>query len=237
VRPMLEVERLVIKYGPFLAVDEVDLRVEAGEIVGLIGPNGAGKSSLVRAIAGLVTPISGRITFAGEPLTGEPPQERMRRGISVVPEGRGLFPRMSVEENLMMGGYPLAEPERMKTNMAQCYDLFPMLRERRRQLAGTLSGGQQQMLAVSMGLMPDPRILILDEPSLGLAPIVIGEIGRTLQGLKQKGMTVLLAEQNANLTGSVADRIYVLQSGRVRYHDTPGNLFANPEVVESFLSA
>jgi branched-chain amino acid transport system ATP-binding protein len=143
---------------------------------------------------------------------------------------------MSVEENLMMGGYPLRERSRMSANMSRCYDLFPVLRERRRQLGGTLSGGQQQMLAISMGLMAEPRLLILDEPSLGLAPIVIGEIGRRLKEFKGTGITVLLAEQNANLTGSVADRIYVLQTGRVRYHDKPAVLFKMPEVVESFLS-
>lgn len=233
---MLEVESLTVKYGPFLALDEIDLMVELGEIVGLIGANGAGKSSLVRAVAGLVRPSAGRIAFGGTDLTDEPPHERARSGIALVPEGRGLFPRMSVDENLIMGGYPLIGRGRMRENMERCYALFPVLYERRRQHAGTLSGGQQQMLAVSMGLMADPRILILDEPSLGLAPIVIGEIGRALQGLKRDGMTVLLAEQNAVLTGSVADRIYVLQSGRIRYHDTPDALFANPEVVESFLS-
>lgn len=233
---MLEVERLVIKYGPFLALDEVDLRVEAGEIVGLIGANGAGKSSLVRAVAGIVKPAAGRILFRGAALEGQPPQERTRLGISLVPEGRGLFPRMSVEENLMMGGYSLKERSRMSGNMARCYELFPVLRERRRQQAGTLSGGQQQMLAVAMGLMSDPQILILDEPSLGLAPIVIREIGRRLKDLKSTGMTVLLAEQNAVLTGEVADRIYVLQTGRVRYHDRPAVLFLDPEVAESFLS-
>jgi branched-chain amino acid transport system ATP-binding protein len=233
---MLEVEKLVVRYGPFLALDEVDLRVEPSEIVGLIGPNGAGKSSLVRAVAGLVRPFSGRIAFDGAPLADELAHGRTRRGISLVPEGRGLFPRMSVEENLLMGGYLLDKREQVRANMQRCYALFPVLRERRLQQAGTLSGGQQQMLAVSTGLMANPRILILDEPSLGLAPIVIGEIGRALRDLKRAGMTVLLAEQNANLTGSVADRIYVLQSGRIRYHDTPERLFANPEVVESFLS-
>jgi branched-chain amino acid transport system ATP-binding protein len=233
---MLEVEKLVVRYGPFLALDEVDLRVEPSEIVGLIGPNGAGKSSLVRAVAGLVRPFSGRIAFDGAPLGDELAHGRTRRGISLVPEGRGLFPRMSVEENLMMGGYLIEKREQVRANMQRCYELFPVLRERRLQQAGTLSGGQQQMLAVSTGLMANPRILILDEPSLGLAPIVIGEIGRALKDLKRAGMTVLLAEQNANLTGSVADRIYVLQSGRIRYHDTPERLFANPEVVESFLS-
>jgi branched-chain amino acid transport system ATP-binding protein len=233
---MLEVEKLVVRYGPFLALDEVDLRVERSEIVGLIGANGAGKSSLVRAVAGLVRPFSGRIAFDGAPLPDELAHGRTRRGISLVPEGRGLFPRMSVEENLMMGGYLLDKREQLRANMERCYELFPVLRERRLLQAGTLSGGQQQMLAVSTGLMANPRILILDEPSLGLAPIVIGEIGRALKDLKRAGMTVLLAEQNANLTGSVADRIYVLQSGRMRYHDTPERLFANPEVAESFLS-
>jgi branched-chain amino acid transport system ATP-binding protein len=233
---MLEIEALVVKYGPFLAVDGVNLRVETGEIVGLIGPNGAGKSSLVRAALGLVPPAAGRIVFEGQALGPEPPQERTRRGIALVPEGRGLFPRMSVEENLMMGGYPLDDRARVRTNMARSYEMFPVLAERRRQFAGTLSGGQQQMLAISMGMMADPRILILDEPSLGLAPIVIGEISRTLRRLKQDGMTVLLAEQNANLTSEVADRIYVMQSGRILYHDTPDKLLANPEIVESFLS-
>jgi branched-chain amino acid transport system ATP-binding protein len=233
---MLEIQGLVIRYGPFLALDGVDLRVEEGEIVGIIGANGAGKSSLVRAVAGLVPPFQGTITFAGRPLAALPPQDRTRLGIALVPEGRGLFPRMSVEENLMMGGYPLADGKRMGGNMERCYSLFPILRERRHQYAGTLSGGQQQMLAISMGLMSDPRILILDEPSLGLAPIVIGEIQHFLAGLKRTGITVLLAEQNANLAGSVADRIYVLQTGRIRYHDTPGKLFDNPEVAESFLS-
>ncbi|MGA8319437.1 MAG: ABC transporter ATP-binding protein [Xanthobacteraceae bacterium] len=233
---MLETEALVIKYGPFLALDGVDISVGDGEIVGVIGANGAGKSSLVRAIAGLVPAASGRIVFEGRALDAEPPHQRNRMGIALVPEGRGLFARMSVEENLMMGGYPLPTRHRMADNMQRCFDLFPVLRERRHQLAGTLSGGQQQMLAVGMGLMSEPKLLILDEPSLGLAPIVIGEIGERLKQLKSLGMTILLAEQNATLTGNITDRIYVLQTGRVRYHDKPDVLFKMPEVAESFLS-
>jgi branched-chain amino acid transport system ATP-binding protein len=233
---MLDVEALVIKYGPFLALDGVDVNVGEGEIIGVIGANGAGKSSLLRAIAGLVPAESGRVVFKGKALGAEPPDQRNRMGIALVPEGRGLFPRMSVEENLMMGGYPLPERKRMAPNMHRCFDLFPVLRERRRQLAGTLSGGQQQMLAVAMGLMSEPQLLILDEPSLGLAPIVIGEIGERLKALRSAGTTILLAEQNANLTGNITDRIYVLQTGRVRYHDKPDVLFKMPEVAESFLS-
>jgi branched-chain amino acid transport system ATP-binding protein len=233
---MLETEALVIKYGPFLALDGVDISVGDGEIVGVIGANGAGKSSLVRAIAGLVPAASGRVAFKGRALGAEPPHQRNRMGIALVPEGRGLFARMSVEENLMMGGYPLPTRHRMADNMQRCFDLFPVLRERRHQLAGTLSGGQQQMLAVGMGLMSEPKLLILDEPSLGLAPIVIGEIGERLKQLKSLGMTILLAEQNATLTGNITDRIYVLQTGRVRYHERPDVLFKMPEVAESFLS-
>jgi branched-chain amino acid transport system ATP-binding protein len=234
---MLEVDRLVVQYGSFLALDGISLKVERGEVVGLIGANGAGKSSLLRSIAGLVPPTSGRILFSNIPLDVQPPHDRTRLGISLVPEGRGLFPRMSVEENLKMGGYPLDDRRRMQANIAWCYELFSVLRERRHQLAGTLSGGQQQMLALSMGLMSNPQILLLDEPSLGLAPIVIGEICDCLRELKQEGkITVLLAEQNAILTGNIADRIYVLQTGRIRYHDKPDVLFKNPEVAESFLS-
>jgi branched-chain amino acid transport system ATP-binding protein len=233
---MLDTEALVITYGPFLALDGVDITVGDGEIVGVIGANGAGKSSLVRAIAGLVPAASGRVIFKGRALDNEPPHQRNRMGIALVPEGRGLFARMSVEENLMMGGYTLPTRNRMADNIQRCFDLFPVLRERRHQLAGTLSGGQQQMLAVSMGLMSEPQLLILDEPSLGLAPIVIGEIGDRLKQLKATGMTILLAEQNATLTGNITDRIYVLQTGRVRYHDKPDVLFKMPEVAESFLS-
>jgi branched-chain amino acid transport system ATP-binding protein len=216
---MLETVALVIKYGPFLALDGVDISVGDGEIVGVIGANGAGKSSLVRAIAGLVPAASGRVVFKGSVLDAEPPHQRNRMGIGLVPEGRGLFARMSVEENLMMGGYPLPTRHRMADNMQRCFDLFPVLRERRHQLAGT-----------------EPKLLILDEPSLGLAPIVIGEIGERLKQLKSLGMTILLADQNATLTGNITDRIYVLQTGRVRYHDKPDVLFKMPEVAESFLS-
>ena len=234
---MLEVRSLVIKYGDFLAVDGADLDVGAGEIIGMIGANGAGKSSVVRTISGLTALAGGSIAFEGLQLRRQPPHERVLMGVSLVPEGRGLFPQMSVEENLMMGGYLLDARPRVRANMERCYEIFPILRERRRQFAGTLSGGQQQMLAVAMGLMSEPKLLILDEPSLGLAPIVtIHEIGRRLTELRKTGLSVLLIEQNAALASSVADRIYVMQTGRIRFHDAPERLLQNPEVSESFLS-
>jgi branched-chain amino acid transport system ATP-binding protein len=229
---MLELSDITVRYGPFLAVDRVSLNVNAGEIVGLVGPNGAGKSSLVKTIGGSVIPATGRITFGGQDLAGVPTHRRIALGISIVPEGRGLFPNMSVEENLLMGGYPLASKGQIAVNIERSFALFPILAERRWQAAGTLSGGQQQMLAVSVGLMSDPKLLVLDEPSLGLAPIVIGEIGRTLRKLRETHLTVLLVEQNARLTCSVADRIYILGAGAVQHHDAADQILANPAVLE-----
>lgn len=231
---MLEVKDLTIRYGPFLAVDGVGVEVAGGEIVGFIGPNGAGKSSVVKAIGGLVQPQSGSIVFAGEDLSAVPSHERIRRGISVVPEGRGLFPRMSVEENLMMGGYTIGAA-RMKEPMERCFGMFPILAERRHQIAGTLSGGQQQMLAISVGLMSLPRLCVLDEPSLGLAPIVIGEIGKALRMLREAGLTVLLFEQNARLTASISDHIYIVASGRVQWHEKSDKLMSNPELIQHLM--
>lgn len=232
---MLEIADLTIRYGPFLAVNHLALSVTAGEIVGVVGPNGAGKTSVVKAVGGLLDPQSGRITLDGQNLLDVPAHKRIDLGISVVPEGRGLFPRMSVEENLVIGGDPLRSRTKCLRNIERCFELFPILRERRWQAAGTLSGGQQQMVAVSMGLMSDPRLLILDEPSLGLAPIVIGEIGQALRSLGSQGLTVVLFEQNAKLTCSVADRIYILASGSVRHHDRAADLLKNPEILDHLM--
>jgi branched-chain amino acid transport system ATP-binding protein len=234
---MLEVRELVVQYGPFLACERISISVKPGEIVGVIGPNGAGKSSIARAIAGLVKPASGKIEFLGRSIVGTPSHLLIRSGLSLVPEGRGLFAQMSVDENLLMGGYSLTSQERRKDLMARCYDLFPILKERRRQLAGTLSGGQQQMLAVSVGLMGDPKLCIFDEPSLGLAPIVIQQIGETLQAMRKLDLTVLLIEQNAKLASTAADHIYVVSAGMIQFHDTPDRLLQNPDVLEKFLSA
>jgi len=233
---VLSVREVTVRYGPFLALDGVSLEVGRGEIVGLIGPNGAGKSTLLRALAGLVTPAAGSIALRGRPLAGVEAFRRVGLGMALVPEGRGLFPHMSVEENLLMGAYAVRDRARVRENFERVWALFPVLADRRRQLAGTLSGGQQQMLAIGAGLMSNPEICLFDEPSMGLAPIVIGEIAEGLHRLREAGLTVLLAEQNAKLASDVASRIYILQTGRIRYHDIPENLLRNPEVVEGFLS-
>jgi branched-chain amino acid transport system ATP-binding protein len=188
-------------------------------------------------VGGLVKPTGGSVCFLGHAITETPVHERIRLGLSLVPEGRGLFPQMSVEENLLMGGHSLLSNPRRRELMDRCYQLFPILKDRRQQIAGTMSGGQQQMLAVSTGLMGDPTLCIFDEPSLGLAPIVIQQIGETLQAMRKLNLSVFLIEQNAKLASTVADRIYVISAGRIQYHDTPARLAANPEVLEKFLSA
>lgn len=229
---MLEVSDLTVRYGPFLAVDALSLRVDKGDIVGIVGANGAGKSSIVKAVGGAVAPAGGAIRFENADLLALPSHKRISVGISVVPEGRGLFPRMSVEENLLMGAYSIDDPSRVAVNMERGFAMFPILAERRWQAAGTLSGGQQQMLAIAMGLMSEPSLLVLDEPSLGLAPIVIGEIGRALKVLREAGVTVLLVEQNAKLTCAVADRIYIIANGVIRYHGTSEDVLSNSEVLD-----
>ena len=234
---MLEIKDLTIRYGNFLAVNGVSLKIGHGQITALIGPNGAGKSSIVRAIGGLNSFESGQVSFLNENLSSIKPHLRIVKGLSIVPEGRGLFPRMSVEENLMMGAYSLQNTTLFQDLMDRNFALFPILKERRHQLVGTMSGGQQQMVAVAVGLMSDPKLCIFDEPSLGLAPIVIEQIGEALISLKKQDLTVFLVEQNASLTTKVADQIYVLSAGEVKFHDTPANLMNNKEVLETFLSA
>ena len=234
---MLEIKDLTIRYGNVLAVNGVSLKIGQGQITALIGPNGAGKSSIVRAIGGLNSFESGQVSFLNENLSSIKPHLRIVKGLSIVPEGRGLFPRMSVEENLMMGAYSLQNTTLFQDLMDRNFALFPILKERRHQLVGTMSGGQQQMVAVAVGLMSDPKLCIFDEPSLGLAPIVIEQIGEALISLKKQDLTVFLVEQNASLTTKVADQIYVLSAGEVKFHDTPANLMNNKEVLETFLSA
>lgn len=233
---MLELQNVVVRYGDFLAVDGVDLTVNKGEIVGIIGPNGAGKTSLLNVAAGLVPQSSGGVRFEGNSLDGVATDHRLAQGLVLVPEVRGVFPMMSVYENLLVGAYLCRDKAEVARRMERVHRLFPILVERRSQMVGTMSGGQQQMVAIGSGMMASPKLLILDEPSIGLAPVIIKEIGRTLARLRDEGLTILLSEQNAKLATAIADRIYVVQAGRVQMARTTASLLDDPKFVEAFLS-
>jgi branched-chain amino acid transport system ATP-binding protein len=233
---MLELQKLVVRYGDFLAVDGVDMRVRQGEIVGIIGPNGAGKTSLLNAAAGLVRPASGSVRFGSDLLENATPDVRLAHGLVLVPEVRGVFPMMSVHENLLVGAYLCRDKQEIARRIERVHRLFPILKDRSAQMVGTMSGGQQQMVAIASGLMASPKLLMLDEPSIGLAPVIIKEIGRTLGRLRDEGLTILLSEQNAKLATAIADRIYVVQAGRIQMARTTESLLDDPKFVESFLS-
>src|SRR6266704_5145469 len=212
---MLELEDVHVHYGPIEALHGISLRVAAGTIVTLIGGNGAGKSTTLRAISGLLPPTAGRIIFEGRPIQGRPPHEVLGLGIGHVPEGRQIFPDLTVWENLRLGAFRERRHRRVLDRLQAVFQQFPVLQERARQLGGTLSGGEQQMLAVGRALMAGPRLLMLDEPSIGLAPLIVQEILRVIGQLKADGLTIILVEQNARLALSVADRGYVLEVGRI----------------------
>ena len=231
---MLDVSNLHVRYGAVEALHDISFRVSAGEIVVLIGANGAGKSSAVNAIAGLVVPLRGAIRLGEAPIETLHPSERVRRGLALVMEGRGIFPDMMVSENLELGGY-LSKTSRQAA-LHEVLELFPRLRERISQVAGTLSGGEQQMLAIGRALMSSPRILLLDEPSLGLAPKVVDEIAIVLQTLARKrNVTILLAEQNSALSLDLADRGYVLQNGKVAFQGTTQELRPSADLIRAYL--
>ncbi len=216
---MLEIRELSARYGPVVALEAVSLEVRAGEMVALIGANGAGKSTLLRTITGLMPPAGGQVRLDGRDLTGRPPEQILRAGIALVPERRRVFGDLTVLDNLLLGGYALPRGRefrrRLDEGLAQAYRLFPVLQQRRGQLAGTLSGGEQQMLAIGRALMTRPRLLLCDEPSLGLAPLIVQEIMRLLAMLRDGGTTILLVEQNARMALRAADSAYVLETGRV----------------------
>jgi branched-chain amino acid transport system ATP-binding protein len=213
--PLLEVDRLVVRYGPIAAVQELSLRVEPGEIVALLGPNGAGKSSLLNALVGLVPVAAGTIVFQGEEIHGVPTEQIVRRRLTLVPEGRHVFPQLSVGDNLRLGGAVQRDKEERERARRRVFMLFPVLQEKIDQAAGTLSGGQQQMLAIGRALMASPTLLLLDEPSLGLAPILVEEMFQLVARLRDEGTTILLVEQNVHQALELADRVYVLVSGRL----------------------
>jgi branched-chain amino acid transport system ATP-binding protein len=228
--PLLEVRGLEVHYGGIRAVKGVDLEVAEGELVCLIGANGAGKSSTLKAICRLISSVSSTMNYSGKSIQGSPVHELPRNGLVMVPEGRGIFPALTVEENLAMGAYARgnADPSRQ-------YDSFPRLKERRRQVAGTLSGGEQQMLAIARALMTEPKLLLLDEPSMGLAPMMVAKIFDIIAGIAKAGVTILLVEQNALAALETASRGYVMESGEVVLSGTSKDLLANPKVREAYL--
>jgi branched-chain amino acid transport system ATP-binding protein len=233
---LLEVRGLCVAYGKVEAVHQAGLRVEEGRIVTVIGPNGAGKTTLLAALMGML-PARGSVSYAGEEITRVEPEQRVSRGLCLVPERRELFAAMTVEDNLVLGAFHRYR-KRDKTIAAdfeQVYQLFPRLQERRGQLAGTLSGGERQMLALGRALMSRPRLLMLDEPSLGLAPLIVRDIFRVIAGLRERGVSILLVEQNARAALQVADYGYVLETGEIVLQGPSAELVSNPRVIESYL--
>jgi branched-chain amino acid transport system ATP-binding protein len=232
---VLQLESVNVFYGAIHALRNVSITVNAGEVVTLIGANGAGKSTTLRAITGLVPPRAGRVRFHGEDITGVPAHTRVARGISMAPEGRGIFANLTVLENLEMGAYRQKDQTAIKRNLERGFRLFPRLEERSRQPAGTLSGGEQQMLAIARALMSDPKLLLLDEPSLGLAPLVCQTIFRTIDEIKAAGTTLLVVEQNASAALKHSDRGYVLETGEVILEGGASTLANDPRVRSAYL--
>jgi branched-chain amino acid transport system ATP-binding protein len=235
--PLLELKNVSAGYAQDSVLHAIDLTLEKGEIVTLVGANGAGKSTLVKSISGLLTPRQGEILLDGQPITRLSPAERLAKGIAHVPEGRQIFLGMTVAENLTMGGYGAsnAQSGSEQERIDRVCDLFPILRERFHHTAGNFSGGQQQLLAIARGLMSAPRVLMLDEPSLGVAPLLVAEIFRMIERLRDEGLTILLAEQNARQALAIADRGYVFENGRISLSGTAQDLLNSPEIAERYL--
>jgi len=232
---MLQVEDLNVYYGAIHALRGISFHLEKGEIVALIGGNGAGKSTTLNTISGLLRPRTGRVVFQDEDITVVPPQNIVRRGVVQVPEGRHIFPKLSVQENMEMGAYIYSDKGQIEKDMEAAMVRFPRLRERRKQFGGTLSGGEQQMLAIARGLMARPSLLLLDEPSMGLSPILVEQIFEIIREINTQGTSILLVEQNAQMALSIADRGYVLETGRVTLEGEAQELLENPLVIEAYL--
>ncbi len=232
---MLNVRGLEVAYGGIKAVKGIDITVGPGEVVALIGANGAGKTTMLRALAGLLQPKAGRITYDGADITGKPAYDLVRRGIAMVPEGRGVFPRLTVAENLAMGAYIQNDKVMIERDLQHVCRLFPRLAERQAQMAGTLSGGEQQMLALARALMCRPRLLLLDEPSMGLAPLMVQKIFETMRMIAAEGVTMLLVEQNAKLALQTCSRGYVMESGNIVLADDAKALLSSTQVRHAYL--
>jgi branched-chain amino acid transport system ATP-binding protein len=232
---MLNVNGIDVFYGNIHALKGVSLEINEGEIVTLIGANGAGKSTLLKTLSGLLKPKSGSIEYLGNSISGKAPQSIVKVGISHVPEGRRVFANMSVEENLELGAYLRKDKAGIRNDIQSVYELFPRLQERRKQLSGTLSGGEQQMLAMGRAIMAKPKLLLLDEPSMGLAPLMVKTIFQIIEKINQDGTTILLVEQNANMALSVANRAYVIETGKVVISGTAEELQASEEIKKAYL--
>ncbi|MEF9951402.1 MAG: ABC transporter ATP-binding protein [Clostridium sp.] len=232
---MLNVNELDVFYGGIHALNKISFNVKEGEIVTLVGSNGAGKSTVLKSISNLIKIKSGNIVFQEEDITKTPSEKIVGKGLIHVPEGRRIFSKLTVEENLLMGAYLRKNKGEIKEDLEYVYTLFTRLRERRKQMGGTLSGGEQQMLAIGRGIMSRPKLLALDEPSMGLAPLVIEEIFQAIKGLNKKGLTVLLVEQNANIALAIADRGYVIEAGKVAFEGKGKELLNDPRVKKIYL--
>ena len=232
---MLEVKNLEVYYGVICALKGISFEVNEGEIVSLIGANGAGKTTMMQSVVGLIPKRSGTVIFDGQDISKTPCHKIVQLGMTQVPEGRRIFQELSVYENLMMGAYTVKDQQMFKTELDKIYDLFPRLAERRNQIAGTLSGGEQQMLAMSRALMINPKLLMLDEPSMGLAPILVDQIFDIIKQLHKQGTTILLVEQNASTALEIADRAYVLETGTITTSGTGAELASSDEVRKAYL--
>ena len=232
---MLKVENLQVYYGAIHALQGISFNLEKGEIVALIGANGAGKSTTLNTISGILRPREGSVTFEEQEIHQMPPQDIVRKSVIQIPEGRKIFSRMTVTENLEMGAYTQADRATINRDMEAVFERFPRLRERRNQLGGTLSGGEQQMLAMGRGLMAHPTLLLLDEPSMGLSPILVEQIFDIIQDINEQGTSILLVEQNAQMALAIADRAYVLETGKIVMQGTGDDLLKDPNVIEAYL--
>lgn len=232
---LLNVENIYVSYGDFQALHGISFHVDEGEIVALLGSNGAGKTTTLKTVSGQLIQSSGSISFQGEDVSKAPIYDRVKKGIIQVPEGRRLFPYLTIEENLIAGSFLKQNRANRKENMDRCYAMFPKLAERRKQQAGTLSGGEQQMVAIARGLMSNPKLLMLDEPSLGLAPIVVEGIFETIQNISKQGVTILLVEQNVSFSLEVANRIYVIESGENAMSGTGEEMRNNTDLQKTYL--
>ncbi len=232
---MLKVEKLQVFYGAIHALQGISFNLEKGEIVALIGANGAGKSTALNTISGILRPREGSVAFEDQEIQQVPPQDIVRKGVIQVPEGRKIFSRMTVTENLEMGAYTHSDRAMINRDMESVFERFPRLRERRNQLGGTLSGGEQQMLAIGRGLMAHPTLLLLDEPSMGLSPLLVEQIFDIIQDINEQGTSILLVEQNAQMALAIADRAYVLETGKIVMQGTGDDLLKDPSVIAAYL--